>query len=117
MQNVSVAASPALSARVVAEQNPDESVLELMLGRISLPPSSPQITSFSDAGEEMRLEDLGSISARTSGVALDATRQNYDSAKKLDDEAERERLEALKAHVPACLSNVLSVAPAAVTGA
>ena len=32
------------------------------------------------------------------------------------DEAERLRLEALKAYVPACLSNVLAVAPAAVTG-
>ena len=116
MQNASVAASPALSARLASEQNPDESVLEWTLGRISLPPSSPQMTSFSEVGEEMQLADLESSFAREPAALLDATQPNNDSAKKLDDDAELERLEALKAHIPACLSNVLNIAPAAVTG-
>lgn len=117
MQSERAAASPALSARVASEHNPDEPVLEWTLGRISLPPSSPQMASLSEAGEEMRLEDLESTSIRRSGAALDATHPNRSSGKKHDDDAEFERMEALKSHVPACLSNVLAVAPAAVTGA
>ena len=116
MQSERAAASPALSARVAAEHSPDEPVLEWTLGRISLPPSSPQTAALSEAGEEMRLEDLESTCIRRSGTALDATRPNRSSSKKQDDDAERERMEALKSHVPACLSNVLAVAPAAVTG-
>lgn len=104
------AASPLLSARVASEQNADDSVLEWTLGRLSLPPPSPAPSSFSVAGEQMHLEDLLSASAQGSATSPP------HSTKKEDDEAERLRLEALKAHVPSCLSNVLSVAHAAVTG-
>ena len=108
MQNQRPAASPVLSVQAEPEQPPDESVLEWTLGRISLPPSSPQLSNFSDIGEEMRLDDLGGTSLRCSATLL---------TKKQEDEADRERLESLKAHIPACLSNVLAIAPAQVTGA
>ena len=111
MQHARAAASPALSA---SEHILDEPVLEWTLGRILLPPTSPQALELLDSGEELRLEDLHSASLRSSKAALNAT--SAALTKKQDDEAERVRLEALKAHVPACLSNVLAVAPAAVTG-
>jgi hypothetical protein len=114
MQHARAVASPTLSA-VASAQEAEESVLEWTLGRISLPSSSPQTSPIADAGEEMRLEDLQNASRRSSISLLDAV--STASKKKQDDEAERERIEALKAHIPACLSNVLSVAPAAVTGA
>lgn len=104
------AASPLLSARVATEQNADDSVLEWTLGRLSLPPPSPAPSSFSVAGEQMHLEDLLSTSAQDSAASPP------HSTKKEDDEAERLRLEALKAYIPSCLSNVLCVAPATVTG-
>jgi Leucine-rich repeat (LRR) protein len=113
MQHARAVASPILSA-VVPGQEAEESVLEWTLGRISLPPSSPQTSPIADTGEEMRLEDLHNSSRRSSISLLDAV--STASKKKQDDEAERERIEALKAHIPACLSNVLSLAPAAVTG-
>ncbi len=104
------AASPLLSARVATGQNADDSVLEWTLGRLSLPPPSPAPSSFSVAGEQLHLEDLLSTSAQSSAPSPP------HSSKKEEDEAERLRLEALKAHVPSCIANVLSVAPAAVTG-
>ena len=104
------AASPLLSARVATGQNADDSVLEWTLGRLSLPPPSPAPSSFSVAGEQLHLEDLLSTSAQSSAASPP------HSSKKEEDDAERLRLEALKAHVPSCLANVLSVAPAAVTG-
>ena len=118
MLNQRAVASPVLSVQVEPELPPDESVLEWTLGRISLPPSSPQMSNFSDIGEEMRLDELGATSLRRSSGTLDAKQSQHAIAltKKQEDEAERERLEALKAHIPACLSNVLAIAPAQVTG-
>jgi hypothetical protein len=113
MQHARAVSSPALSA-VEAEQNPEETVLEWTLGRISLPPSSPHNLPSMDSGEEMRLEDLHTASRRGSKASLNAT--PTASTRKQEDEAERQRLEELKAHIPACLANVLAVAPAAVTG-
>ncbi len=113
MQHARAVASPALSA-VVAEQSPDESVLEWTLGQISLPPSSPHMSPSMDSGEEMRLEDLHTAFLCGPKATLNAT--PTDSTRKQEDEAQRQRLEELKAHIPACLSNVLAVAPAAVTG-